>query len=475
MKPNPKPRRRLADVVTVPGRMRILAAAAASLAIAGPAAAQVGGMAANATTAGTGARGLAPATTTRDVLQGTLGATYSDNIARTTTNEQSDTFAKAGILADLARTGTRIDYDLVADLDWVKYIDNTYSSQPYGSLDGHLDFAFVPDRFFWDVRESYTQSLIDPSSVDTPANNESINYLTTGPRLELPLGTQTSLSLYGTYSDVHYSSRDAVVLNTDNNRYVGGLGLTRSLSDSSSAFIEATSEKVEFDDASNGANDYKRQEAYVGYRMQAGRTSVDIQTGANRLEGIGSTSTGFLARMELARMISPTSIVALTASQQVADSADQFRSGFDQGASVISPTQYASNDPFRERTVGGRWSYTGSRMFGGLSYTKIQDRYQTQIGLDRNSDEIGGNIRRRITPTLDLRLDASYRRDRFLLSDVDNKNLNLTLSAGWQAGRKLQVLFELGRYDRNSNDGLSDYTENRFGVTLSYALTTASR
>ena len=62
-----------------------------------------------------------PVSTTRGtstVLDMTLGAMRSDNVRRTADNEVEDTLATVGLVADVSREGTRLDYSLKSDIAW---------------------------------------------------------------------------------------------------------------------------------------------------------------------------------------------------------------------------------------------------------------------------------------------------------------------------------------------------------------------
>lgn len=452
-------------------------AAIAFLATLSPAArAQVGGTMAQDTGAGAGTRALQQQGRAQgenvNNFQVNVGVTHSDNMRRIDADKVSDTIATAGFAADTMRDGTRVDYRLLADIAWADYLENTYKSQPFGALDGNLQFAVIPSRFFWDFRNSYSQVTLDPLTASTPDNTESFNYLTTGPRAEFAFGSSYLLSVFGTYSDVHYMSRNAVASDSDSTRYTGGLTLRRLVSERTSMYLAVTSQKVDFDEVTL-AGDYKRQEAYVGYHLEGSRTFADLSLGANRLDREigGSTQSGFLGRLELARNISPSSTVSIQAAQQVADSVDMFRSGFDRPDGLAGLTQFATNDPFRERLFGLSWLFQRPRTSFNLWATLTQDRYEIQHQLDRDTRGIGAALTRRMNPMFDFRVSLLYQLDDFDNIDAENKQLDSALALAWHAGRQLDVNFQYTHSTRN-NRGLGvDYTENRIGATLAYSLT----
>lgn len=408
-------------------------------------------------------------------LQLNTGLTHSDNIRRTANDEVSDTIASVGFTADTVRDGTRLDYRLLADMTWAEYLDNTYKGQPFGALDGNLKFAILPGRFFWDARDTFSQLTLDPAAAATPDNTESFNYFTTGPRGEFAFGSNMQLSVYGTYSAVHYMSRNADTTGVDSKRYSGGLTLRHVVSEGTSSYLAVTSQKVKFDDVTI-VGDYDRQEAYVGYHLEGGRTFADVSVGATRLERTsGPSQSGFLGRLELARKISPSSTVSLQATEQIGDSVDMFRSGFDRPTGLAGLQEFATTDPFRERLVGVSWNFQRPRTSFSLSATVTQDRYETQTTLDRKSRGIGASFTRRLNPLFDFNLSAQYQRDDFDNINVENKLKDIATALAWHVGRRLDVTFHYTRAERDSAGQGVEYNENRYGATLAYNLTPPRR
>jgi hypothetical protein len=468
--------RALRQVRSVPRSASAVAAIASIAAFAPTAFAQVGGTTAQDAGAGAGTRALQlqgqGQGETANSVELNLGLMHSDNIRRMADNDKaSDTVATVGFTADTVRDGSRVDYRLLADMAWAEYLENSYKSQPFGALDGNLQLAIVPSRFFWDFRDSYSQVTLDPLTAATPDNIESFNYLTTGPRAEFAFGSSMLLSVYGTYSDVHYMARNANTADSDSNRYTGGLTLRHLVSEGTSTYLALTSQKVEFDDVTI-VGDYKREEAYVGYHLEGSRTFADLSVGANRLDRTGGTSqSGFLGRMELARKVSPSSTVSFQATQQIADSVDMFRSGFDRPNGLAGLQEYATNDPFRERLFGVSWNYQRPRTSFTLSGTVTQDRYENQKELDRSSRGLGASITRRLNPLFDLGVSLLYQRDDFDNIAVENKQFDSTAALAWHAGRQLDVSFQYTHAKRDSTGQGVEYTENRIGATFAYSLT----
>ena len=117
-----------------------------------------------------------------------LGGGYSDNVTRVHTDPQADAIGTAAVNFAIAEETRRLSLDAVGDLAYLYYSQHTFPSQLVGGFDGHGLFKIIEDRFDWFLSDNFGQSRRDPFQVDTAANLENINYLTTGPDLTFRLG-----------------------------------------------------------------------------------------------------------------------------------------------------------------------------------------------------------------------------------------------------------------------------------------------
>jgi hypothetical protein len=254
-------------------------------------------------------------------LEADTGLIYTDNVTRSR-NGSGDTLALLGLVGDASRQGPRVDYRLASDIALVKYLRSNYQTQPFGYLDGTGDFWIVPGFFSWTGRETYTQTVIDPIVPVTPTNLESINYATTGPRFTLRPTLRTTLTLDGTYSYLNSSSKSPLYVNIDNHRYAGDAMLSYAFSNSSSAYITGSHEKVEFTDQVDN-NNFRQDKAQAGVRVADARTTLYLSGGYTRLHEVALATVqtlrgprelpqsqvpgGAIWSVELSRQTSPSS------------------------------------------------------------------------------------------------------------------------------------------------------------------------
>src|ERR1700683_4505745 len=202
------------------------------------------------------------------------GLIYTDNVFLER-NGPGDELALLGLVGDAQRDGTRLDYKLDSAISLVKYLHEDFPTQPCGYLDGIADFKIVPGLFSWTARESYNDLIISPYQPVTPDNLEAINYLSTGPRLMWQPTLRTSLVVNGVYSIIDSSSKSPLYVNIDNRRYGGDATISRAFSNTTSAYISATAEKVQYSDTLVNT-DFREEGGNVGFKYSDLRTVADI-------------------------------------------------------------------------------------------------------------------------------------------------------------------------------------------------------
>jgi hypothetical protein len=415
---------------------------------------------------------------TGNYLAADTGLVYSDNVTRTR-NGSGDTLALLGLVGDTSRQGPRVDYRLASDIALVKYLRSNYQTQPFGYLDGSGDLWIVPGVFSWTGRETYTETVIDPFAPVTPDNLESLNYATTGPRFTLRPTLRTTLTLDGTYSYMNSSSKSPLYVNIDNHRYAGAVTLSHAFSNTSSAYITGSHEKVEFTDTVDN-NNFKQDQALAGFKVADARTALDLSGGYTKLhESVLATVQtlrgprelpqsqvpgGAVWRVELSRQTSPSSRLSLHATKQVTDSANLLRLNLDQPVPTSAAVRLTTGDPFTDRELGATWRFTAARTTFALGYLDIRERYKTHPTSDRNVKDATALLGRQLSPVLNWDIGAEFERQDFAIGGSSN-TVNAITSLRWQIGRQLSLRF-LYAHSALTPHG---YSENQVGVTASYA------
>ncbi|MBX5461123.1 MAG: outer membrane beta-barrel protein [Steroidobacteraceae bacterium] len=387
------------------------------------------------------------------------GASRSDNIERVPTAKSSDTIVTIGSTLDFARDGRFYDAEVLGEIDWTNYLDNSFESRVLGNVNAVLNADFVPDRFSWFAQETFGQLRTDPFSPVTPDTLENVSYFTTGPRLQIGLGSSGRLVLAGTYSLAEYEKT-----NLDTDRYGGSIAVIRALSHISSISLNFINERLEFDEMV--AADYDRRSAYLQYTIQGARTAVTADAGYSQVSGVGDDQSGVLARLSAERLVSPSTRISLFAMDQISDSVDVFRSDA-ATRSITRPLNGISTaSAMEERGYGLGWVFSRARTNFSFSASRKEELYDLVSELDRKVTSLQFSFVRRLGPITTLALDVRYDDEEFDNVNFDDQELEARAELRWALGRRLGAGLRFERFDRDSNNPATEYVENRVGLNV---------
>ncbi len=389
------------------------------------------------------------------------GAGRSDNITRVADDEVSETLATAGVNLEWHETRPRLRADISADADYVKYLDDTYEAEVIGGLNGTLDFALLPERLSWIFQDSFGQQATDPFAPQTPDTRENVNYFTTGPTLQFPIGTRAA-RIFATYSLTDYENSPL-----DSERLVGGVSFGPRGLEGRGLGINAVTEQVKFDDDIN--TDFDRDSVYVSYRLSGSRTRISAEAGYSwlELEGAADKSGDPRISLEVERDLTDSSMLVLNLGTQLTDSSDALRSTLFTGPpGGAGGGINATSDPFRNRSVSLYWNFNKRRTSLSIGGSLNDDEYETATFLDRRRTVWSVSVGRQTSSRLNIGLTGNYTDEKFDLNGQQTRLLDLGATADWRLGQSTTLNLSLLRSDRDVNVGLGDYTENRVMLRL---------
>lgn len=397
----------------------------------------------------------------------TIGAYHSDNIRRESVNEESQTVGELGLRLGVARDTGRLNANIDANLAYRDYFDNAYDADLQGGFNGTVVYWFLPERLSWTLQDNYTRALIDPRNVDTPGNQQNVNYFTTGPDLRLPIGERTAVLIGGRWSDVYYEDTTA-----GNNRLLGTLGIERRLGERSTLSLHGTAERVEFDDRA-GSSDYDRQSGYLEYAAQGARTTLSVRGGMSMLHDFGDTTEGPLVALTLERRLSARTTLRLDVGTELTDSADAMRR--DQGFGPIEvggDRPIATAGQYQSDYAALGWSLEGVRTTFDLTADFRSEDYERGDAFNRDSTGATATMVRRLGARLSWRLFGGWTTQDFDASDVEFDEWRAGTGFDWLFSETVGITFVGERFEGSGDTVLGvdqrDYTENRFTVRLTY-------
>ena len=324
-----------------------------------------------------------------------------------------------------------------------------------------------------------TLAVIDPFAPVTPDNLEAINYATTGPRFTLRPTLRTTVTLNGTYSYMNSSSKSPLYVNIDNHRYAGDVTLSHAFSNTSSAYITGSHEKVEFTDQVDN-NNFRQDQALAGLKFANARTVLNLSGGYAKLHeaGLATVQTlrgprelpqsqvpsGAVWSVDLSRQTSPSSGLSLHAAKHVTDAANLFRLNLDQPVPGSAAVRLTTGDPFTDRELGATWRFTAARTSFTVAYLDLRERYKMHPTSDRNVKDATALLGRQLSPVLNWDIGAEFQRQDFAIGGSSD-TVNAITSLRWRIARQLSLRFLYAHSGLTANG----YTENQVGVTASYA------
>lgn len=392
-------------------------------------------------------------------------AQHTDNVFRTEGAGVSDTRTALGFAADIRRDGRMLDYGLRADLDWEHFTEGSYRDSVVGVVDLGADWGTRADLFQWTLRDTFTQSRLDPVANVTPDNLENVNLFSTGPGVNVQLGASGVLRVQGLYSKASYEESD---LGSDS--VLASVGIERVLSSRSAVGAYAVTSRTEFDE-SPAVRDFDIQEYFVRYEADGRRTRVSADAGyATLKERAGRSSGSPLLRASVQRRTAGSTFYA-RAEQRFASSA-QLAQGIGGNASVGgfgSPLSAAGALESRAVAIGllRDRPRTSISLEGGWR----DEAYETDRSLDRSLLSIQARLTRRLRSTTSLTLAAGFESEDARNGPAGKADYT-TFSAELEqrVGRKLKVFLGLDSRSRSGGVAANRYSESSIGLRVVYSL-----
>src|ERR1700689_269430 len=407
------------------------------------------------------------------------GLIYNDNV-ELVRGGPSDTLAMLGLVADDSYIGPRLDYRLDSDLALLTYLHSEVQTQPFGYADGSGDIKIVPGLLAWTARDTYNQAVLNPSAPITPDNLEAINYLTTGPRLTLRPTLRTTVTVDAFYSIVDSNSKSPLYVNINDHSYGGDLIISRAFTNTTSAYLSGTSEKVEFADTTINT-DFREDMIIAGLKFTDARTDADLSAGYTELhettlqsvEGILGTlerpqnqaPSGVNWRVDLSRLITPSQRVSVHALQEITDAANLFRLNIDQPVPTTAPNRVVNGQPFTDREYGLTWRFQASRTSFEIDALDISQRYEATPVDNHDSKIVSALFSRQLSAVLNWDIGGNYEHDDYTVGGALN-TINFLTSLRWKVGQRVGLRLVYSHYELSPHA----YGDNQVGLIVSYSL-----
>jgi hypothetical protein len=391
------------------------------------------------------------------------GVGYSDNIAKVADDKQDETIATVGAQLRLDQESRRLTAKVATRFEYRDYLDNSFDSEVIGNLVGNAVLNIVEERLTWTLDDTYGQTTSNQFAPVTPDNRENVNHLSTGPDFTLPLGSRNKLLVHGRYVDVHYEDNEL-----GNNRIRGELALLRELSDASSVSLNATSERVSYDDEAQFV-EFDHNETFLSYNLAAARTTMSIEAGATEIRAAGQSNDSWLGRIEVTRQASSALNVGLEIGHDFSDAGSAFAQMQSLQPGSVDPVQVQQTAAPFENNYGAlfaRFSRNRTGLQLRLGYT--DEGYDAQPLFDRKRISLDLSLQRNLNSYLSAHLSTNYSRQEFEELDRKFADLSATLGLRWGVSRTSFVSVDYRYLDRNDDASGADFRANELWVRFAY-------
>jgi hypothetical protein len=359
-----------------------------------------------------------------------------------------------------------VQADVLGDVAYTKYLSDTYDPELLGNMYGDASFSIVPERFTWLLSDGYGQVLQDPFQPPTPANNQNINYLTTGPDVYVGLGSQMRLRVGGRYSLATYEEDPF-----DSTTLGGEIGLLRELSSRSVISLNGSIQDIKYAEESLDA-DFQQSDIYLRYESQGARTNLTAEAGYGVLDPESSTedNSGARFQVDLSRLISESSILTFMGSRRFATAASQFANNLGQGNVGLSTAQQGQQtfEPYTLDEARLGWTYSRHRTTMSAYGNWSRREYESDPTLDQTLVSFALHATRDLSATTSLDLTAQFTSSEYRAPAPNFDELTAGLGFVWRLSRSIVLEANYDFYNRKSDAAGTEILENRLMLTLGW-------
>lgn len=414
---------------------------------------------------------------------------YSDNIARTSSNEDEGVVLEPRGAIIATHEGSRLSAEIAAYNEYRSHSDGVIGSSNNFDLDGVLDWRILPGLLEWTLEDHFNSEFpIDVRDSPNERNTQDVNVLATGPTFTPRIFNLTNMIFEG-----RYIRTDAEESDIDSDRLQGRAGIERQLNPSSSISLIYQYEDTDFDentiDPLVGNIDFDRDDYYIEYLLEKPSLNITAQLGYTEIErdeGPNRSSDGNNSELTVEYILNSTSSLELNAYDQFTDTTENSLNGngglggfgsSGGGGSTGVPVGTTIGDLQTDvtgDTVDSEGFLIGfnkrfSRLETMLQYFQRDDDHDLVNINDRDSN--GGVIEFTlpVTGTTYLGLLGEYRTTDYDIGGREDDDTLVELTGEYLARRNLSFESSVEYRDRDSTIAGEDFDEFLVRVGFTYS------
>ena len=387
-----------------------------------------------------------------------LTTRYSDNMAKTLTKE-SDIEYTAGLNFLKEEQAGKLDFYADADLRYNMYQHETFDNELEADLTINGDYHFVPRVFLWNVRNDLNEVTIDTRLADTPDNRERKNIFSTGPRYTLMLSQLNNLRFEADYLRTDYQTEG-----TDSDRYEVNSSFNHTYNSYVTLSVISDWSKVRF----TGSDDLYRLENSLAAVSQYEHYSANASIGNTTIKERSLTQPTertelFTYDFSLSRQLNSGSNLQLGFSRELNDT-----------SSDIDVRNDNANINYTQEGIVRvtEWYIQYTKNFSSLAFTSLRlYQNESRYKVDQSTEEnIGAelNYQQPISAFWSINSLLSYENSKFDTSSLENDLYKASIGASYKAMKNIQLSFDTGYEETQSNFAAREYEELWASFTITY-------
>ncbi len=222
---------------------------------------------------------ILPATAATADLEYELGLSVlrSDNIDLAPTDGISETVVSPSVRFTFDQRGSRVSTTARGSVAYLDYASNAFDNDVRGELAGELTWSVVPKRIDFVVNDYLNRQPVSILTSFNPGNQQQVNVFIAGPTFH----ARTHNGFRGQL-DLRYANSYAETSDSFNgNHYNAAARVLRDTSANQSVSLNVESTHSAYQD---DANDYTRNDAYIGYSLMLASLDVTATVGYSQLQ-----------------------------------------------------------------------------------------------------------------------------------------------------------------------------------------------
>jgi len=393
-----------------------------------------------------------------------FGMRYTDNARKVSINEEDDFIAISRVGASVDAGSGPFKLDANTSLSYNNYIQDSFGIQRYFNLDATAGWEMLKDRIKWQVKDIFSQQLINSLNPDAPDNIQDTNVFTFGPVIDYRISGRHSMTFKPEYRRFTYGSQ-----NNDNQQDSLDISWNYKLFRTMSVGMRGGVNKTDYDDVSQTDNTFRNihltlsaKRADYNYDAKVGTTNVD--------SGVGKGVRGITGNVNWSFDITGFSSLRAHVSSDITDANNNLLNA------AINPDdggllgEDISAEVLRKNNFRVTYKRSSAALIADIWIELNKQDYLFAL-LDREVKAAGFNFVRPVTAVLSIGINASYNNIESTDIARTDEIVSIGSSVNYRWTRKLSGMVDIKYINKDSSEKTVnlDYTEKSVFATVVYS------